>query len=107
MSGGLNGSALFRRNNTIHIPLPPSAWVEIDGGCRCDHCKAIGAVIAFWDTLSLAENPKKSMGNDVTWMVHAPELQPDYREKVLAEERRVEERERDAALKAYGSKGKV
>lgn len=96
----LNGIAVNRRSNTLFVPLPRSAWVEIEGGCSCSACTAAGFKIAFWDTMAVAEKPSNNQ-NDTTWMIHAPEMQLDYRNAVAANERKVDEAERAAALKRY------
>jgi hypothetical protein len=70
----LNGAQLYRRGNTIFVPLPRSQW-RPSGNCCCQRCSPDGkGRPAYWDTLAIAEDPKKMKGgNDVTWLVHAPE----------------------------------
>lgn len=92
---GLNGVAVKRRGNTIFVPLPRESWQECGGSkCRCGPClKLHPDAVPYYDTLAIADAPDKSR-NDVTWMVHFPELQLGYRAAVYAEEVRREEARR-------------
>lgn len=77
----MNGSAVTRRNKTIFVALPVALRRPIEGGCSCAYCAAHPDQVPAWDTLAIGEK-KRVDANDVTWVVHAPEIakhHPDTR----------------------------
>lgn len=62
-----------RSKSTIFMPLPPSLWRPIDGGCSCSWCEHHQHLVPMWDTLAVGDKAPSS-GADYTWTVHHPSL---------------------------------
>lgn len=70
----MNARIAHHIGDTLHVPLPRALWVEIEGGCKCDHCK--DKPVSYWDTMALSIKPNFGKRMSHTWLVHAPEYHP-------------------------------
>jgi hypothetical protein len=72
----MNGVRIERRDETLFIPLPRVLWRKIENGCKCQHCVAVSASDAYWDTLAISlKNDEQRPPRNTACTVHYPELQ--------------------------------